>query len=470
MPARYALNDGLIDRSRTVFDFGSGRGQDVSRLSAMGYTVSGWDPHFDTETRPQPADTVLLSYVLNVIEDLSERRQALAQAWTLAQRVLVVATRLTWDRRRVTGTVQNDGIRTSRSTFQHLFTTVELRELVQDVTKRQCVSPTPGVVYVFRYERDRLEFIARSSFPQFAWSSRHDLAGAASEAVSFVHQFGRLPAFEEIPPDVLPVLGKLSRREFATLINKAVDPAAVAEGRRRTTLDVLLYLGIDAFRGGSSLSDMPESMQLHIRAHFKTHKEARARANRLLLKLRDDTYLRGAMRNSVGKLTPTALYVHRRALGSMPIILRLYEHCGGVAAGRPADWNVLKLHHDSRRVSWSSYPDFDKDPHPTLAWAYGVHLPSLTTSYHSYEGSRNRPLLHRKQEFLAKDDPDYEKYARLTRAELRAGLYNDPSRIGLEVGWEETLASQGVQLRGHRLIRRVEALRSGKKRGQNRAE
>src|SRR4051794_34141080 len=45
MPARLALQDGLIDQARTYFDYGSGRGQDVRRLQSLGYSAVGWDPH-----------------------------------------------------------------------------------------------------------------------------------------------------------------------------------------------------------------------------------------------------------------------------------------------------------------------------------------------------------------------------------------------------------------------------------------
>jgi DNA phosphorothioation-associated putative methyltransferase len=167
------------------------------------------------------------------------------------------------------------------------------------------------------------------------------------------------------------------------------------------------------------------------------------------------------MRNSVGKLTPTALYVHRRAVTRMPVVLRLYEYCGSIASGRPEAWNVLKLHHDSRRVAWSSYPEFDTDPHPRLAWSLGVRLPELDTSFKDYRTSTNRPLLHRKEEFLALDDPDYAKFDRLTRAEIGAGLYADPTRIGLEEGWAEVLRVSGHELRGHRLVRRKADSNSG---------
>ncbi|GAA4680091.1 hypothetical protein GCM10023347_38520 [Streptomyces chumphonensis] len=128
--------------------------------------------------------------------------------------------------------------------------------------------------------------------------------------------------------------------------------------------------------------------------------------------------------SAVGKLTPTAPYVHRRAVDRMPTVLRLYEYCASIAAGRPSEWTVAKLRHRGRTVSWLNYPDFDKDPHPRIRSSYQVDLQSLETSHTSYADSVNRPLFHRKHEFLAPDDRDVDRYKRLTASEVRAGLSN----------------------------------------------
>lgn len=135
------------------------------------------------------------------------------------------------------------------------------------------------------------------------------------------------------------------------------------------------------------------------------------------------------------------------------VLLKLYEHCGAVAVGRPAHWDLVKLSHEGRSVSWLGYPDFDRDPHPRLAWSYNVDMHTLEGSYRSYLDSDNRPLLHRKHEFLSADDPDSPKYRRLTDQEIRAGLYEQPHLIGNERGWKSALSTSEVQLRGHRVIR-----------------
>ncbi|SDT34905.1 DNA phosphorothioation-associated putative methyltransferase [Friedmanniella luteola] len=452
-PVRQAFADGLLEPG-TVLDYGSGRGQDVERLAAAGVVVRGWDPYYAASTPLEAADHVLLSYVLNVIESPHERRMVLEHAWGLALRTLVVASRLSWEQRKVRGDRLSDGVLTSRDTFQHLYEPSELRTLVQDVTHGACLFPAPGVVYVFRNERDRLACLARRTVERFAWQSSEGYGEALQDVVRFYEQRGRLPLFEELPVDHVPLLTKVPMHVLRRSAKEAANPARVEDGVKRSILETLLLLGIAIFDGRPRLSMLPPTTQADLRSFFSSYADACRRADRLLLKLRDDSYLRAVMRNSVGKLTPSALYVHRSAVTRLPVLLRLYEHCAAVAAGRPEGWTLVKLHHDGRKVSWLSYPDFDRDPHPRLSWSYQVDLRTLATGWTGYEGAPNRPLLHRKHEFIADDHADAGKYRRLTEAEVRAGLYRHPELIGRVQGWESELRAAGVQLRGHRLIRK----------------
>jgi DNA phosphorothioation-associated putative methyltransferase len=453
MPLRLALRDRIIAPGKTVFDYGCGRGEDLKRLSHMGYEARGWDPHYAPTESHIVSDVVLLTYVLNVIERPAERVDALERAWALARGSLVVTCRLTWEDTQVRGNAHSDGVVTSRDTFQHLFTTNELRSLVERVTGAHCLSPAPGVIYAFRQAEDRLSYLARATITSHSWADSTDHASALTEVIAFAEARGRLPILEEIPARTASLIAGLTRSELTRIVQRSADPQLLAAGTKRSTLDTLLYLGISIFSGRAQFANLPVEIQADIRHCFDSYKEACARADRLLFKIRDDTYIRGAMSNSVGKLTATALYVHERAVSRMPVVLRLYEYCGSVAAGRPSDWNILKLDHRGRRVSWSSYPDFDRDPHPKLAWTYGVDMTTLDSRFQMFADRENRPLLHRKEEFVADDDPNANKFRRLTVSEVKAGLYAMPTRIGLEKGWEAELVRCGVTLRGHRVVR-----------------
>ncbi|MFJ9775567.1 DNA phosphorothioation-associated putative methyltransferase [Kitasatospora sp. NPDC101157] len=454
VPARQAVLDKQILPDQPVLDYGCGRGDDVQALRQMGCKARGWDPFYQPDGLLEPSPVVLLTYVLNVIEDRAERGRTLKHAWDLAGTVLVVSARLVWERSKVTGEELGDGLLTRRNTFQHLYGASELRTYVEEVTGAKAVSASPGIIYAFKDDAARLSYLARRIIADDRWLASDDTTSAIASLIDHVERRGRPPRLEEMPLPMAQHLGQLHTAEVHRLVRVSADPAKVAEGVKRTTLNTLLFLAVELFNGRGPFTSLPLTVQLDIRAFFSSYKEACRRADRLLLKLRDDPYVRGAMNASaVGKLTPTALYVHRRALEQMPTVLRLYEHCASIAAGRPHSWTVAKLCHRGRAVSWLDYPDFDSDPHPRLLTSYQVDLGTFGTSHHSYGDRDNRPLLHRKHEFLHPDDPDAAKYRRLTDAEVRAGLYAHPHLIGTENGWENELARCGWVLRGHRLLR-----------------
>jgi DNA phosphorothioation-associated putative methyltransferase len=355
VPARQAVMDWLITPTASVLDYGCGRGDDVRSLMQMQFNATGWDPYFSPDGEHRPSDVVLLTYVLNVIEDPDERRATLRRAWDLTRSVLMASSRLTWERNRIRGEEYADGVLTSRQTFQHLFGAGELRDFVQEVTGVRCVSAAPGVVYAFRDDVARIAFLARRIVPNVEWLASEDTASAIAAVVDFTERRGRPPHLEEMPEPLAMLLSHLGETELRRLVRRSADPDKITAGAARTTLNTLLFLAVELFNGRGPFRSLPLSAQLDIRAHFSSYAEACKRSDRLLLKLRDDAYVRGTMRASkAGKLTPSALYVHRRAVEQIPTVLRLYEHCAAIAAGRPNDWRVVKLRHQGRAVSWLS--------------------------------------------------------------------------------------------------------------------
>ncbi len=45
-PIAIAMADGIIREGTTVFDYGCGRGGDVTYLKKRGAEAHGWDPHY----------------------------------------------------------------------------------------------------------------------------------------------------------------------------------------------------------------------------------------------------------------------------------------------------------------------------------------------------------------------------------------------------------------------------------------
>ncbi len=83
---------------------------------------------------------------------------------------------------------------------------------------------------------------------------------------------------------------------------------------------------------------------------------------------------------------------------------------------------IVKFRRDEPKISYLCYPRFDRDAHPALAESVSVHLQTFAVRTRRYDQSPNPPILHRKECFLANDHPRHALFAKLTRAEERAGL------------------------------------------------
>jgi DNA phosphorothioation-associated putative methyltransferase len=459
-PVALALQDGLLEDA-SVFDYGCGRGDDLRRLTRLGVLCAGWDPVHRPRAPQQPAEVVNLGYVVNVIEDLAERMATLRRAWELTQKVLIVSGRLIWDAKDLRGRPMGDGILTGAGTFQKFYTQEELRSWIAQVLGVQPIAAAPGVFYVFRDLAAAQTYLAQRVSSRAAltesWVSdvlfdRHQ--GLLQPLVTFLSERARLPRPGELP-EAAAIRGEVGSlaRAFA-LIAHNTGPKRWEELRQAHRLDLLVYIALSRFDRRPRFSELPESLQYDVREFLGNYRDACAKADQLLFAAGNADALQVAVHASlVGKVLPTALYVHRDAVGSLPALLRVYEGCARALAGDVEGTTLIKLSREQPQVSYLSYPDFEREAHPALARSVIVNLRRLTVDLRDCSGSTNPPILHRKEEFVAADDPRRPRFAKLTAAEVRAGLYEDPSTIGTREGWRHTLATHGVELRGHRLVR-----------------
>jgi DNA phosphorothioation-associated putative methyltransferase len=400
--------------------------------------------------------------VINVIDDADERQRTAHEAWELAQRLLVVSARLVGEANElVAPRPYRDGYLTSRGTFQKFYEQQELKHWIDQTLGVSAVPAAPGIFYVFRDEAERSAFLA-SRFrrrlvaprltPSAALYEEHELL--LQPLMAFVTERGRVPQVGELAEGarLVELFGSV-RRAFA-VVERVTDRgrwAAIAEERRQ---DLLVYLALARFDGRPRFAELGAVLQGDIKGLAGSYARACRSADELLLSIGRPELIDAACRESpVGKLTPSALYVHESALEALPVPLRLFEGCARGYLGRVEGANIVKLHRTEPKVSYLSYPDFDADPHPALAEALTVNLRTFSLRVRRYAQYRNPPILHRKEAFLAADHPLRAKFARLTRLEEAKGLYADSARIGTRDGWAAVLDAAGVACKGHRLVR-----------------
>ena len=462
-PMRLALEAELITPESSVFDYGCGLGADITGLAELGIQVNGWDPVHRPDAERKPADLVNLGYVINVIEDPLEREEVVRKAWKLARRVLVVSGRLESDSRLNSEQAYGDGVVTKLGTFQKLYDQNELREWIMQTIGKAPIAAAPGVFLIFGDEGFKQGYLARRyryrrAAPKIRKSDVlfEEHRALLETLMEFVADRGRLPADFELGTvdELKDVFGSL-KKAFA-VVRRVTGTERWDQIRIERYQELLTYFAMDRFGGRPRFGDLPEDLRIDVKDYFSSYRQATELADRLLFTAGDLDKVDAAMRESeVGKLTGNALYVHIDAMHRLSPVLRVYEACARNYLGVVEDANIIKLHRQKSGVSYLSYPEFDRDPHPALVESTKADLQGLEFKYRDYRDRDNPPILHRKEEFIESADERFEKFARLTQQEEKWALYEDSSVIGTRDGWNAVLEANGVILRGHRVVRRM---------------
>jgi len=462
-PIRLALEEGLIHVETSVFDYGCGRGGDVKYLQHLGVPVQGWDPQFCPHTAKNTAEIVNLGYVLNVIEDPAEREQTLINAWNLAQNLFVVSAQHVSNESLKAARPYKDGYLTSRGTFQKFYEQSELKAWLEKSLQAEAISMAPGIFFIFKDLQAREAFLSQryrrrytlptTQLSQAIFEAHQDLFQALMQ---FYGERGRLPLVEELPEAqmIQSQIGSL-KKAFGIIV-KMTDAEQWETMRVARAKDLMVYLALTRFERRPAFSSLPLALQQDVKAHFFSYKNACEIADDLLLSIGEPDVMELAFRACrVGKKLPQDLYIHTSALPYLPPELRVLEGCARAFIGEVEGANIIKLNRFKPKVSYLSYPDFDKQPHPALRESLIVDLRQREEHWRDYRHHSSPPILHRKEEFVSADYPQREKFKRLTQQEEKYGLYQNPLKIGTQQAWEELLLAQGLSYRGHRLVKKA---------------
>jgi DNA phosphorothioation-associated putative methyltransferase len=463
-PVRLALEAGLLNQTTTFFDYGCGQGGDLDRVGKLGYESAGWDPYYRPDSPLVAADVVNLGYIINVIESQAERREALIKAWELTGQVLIVAAQVLIAQ----GNSQiayEDGVITSRNTFQKYYDQEELKIYIDQVLGVDAVPAALGIYFVFRDEAQAQSFRAsrfrsRVSVPKVQLANKRfeDYKELLTPLMAFFTERGRLPTLEELPETeaLSTEFGNL-RRAFQIVL-QATNPQEWDEISDRRRQDLLVYLALSHFGRRPKLRDLTPVVQNDIKSLFGGYQQACAAADLMLMSLGNLEVVEERCKSSaIGQKRPNSLWVHVSAIEALDPLLRLYEGCASRTIGRPQEANVVKFHFRKPKISYLFYPNFDTDPHPALHTSMEIDLRDLHVHYRDYDPNDNPPLLHQKDSMVTADYPLYEKFAKLTRQEEGWGLLDDLRLIYDTRGWQKCLEEHCAELKGHRVVWRKDA-------------
>ena len=434
-PMQALARHGFLDGDLSVFDYGCGRGDDMAVLSSAGIMVSGWDPHYAPGTRLEEADIVNLGFVLNVIEEPSERIEAIQAAFGLARRVLAVAVMLVGKADTSTLRPFRDGFVTAHNTFQKYFAQHEARSLVSQTTGEEAIPVGPGIFFVFRDKISEQRFLEgrrrrhRDISHLLATAPpRATHAKGESEALIEEHrelidavwkaaiELGRLPDLDELDDSVRQELTERlgSVRKTFQLAQQIYSVEALHQARQERTDDLKVYFALNRFSRRQRYRELPVEMQRDIKAFFGSHGAAETTGQELLFSLGEATVIRDAAQSAesqgLGWLDGAhSLQLDAQLVERLPPPLRAYVGCAEQLYGHMGDANVVKVHLQSSKLTLLHYEKYAESPLPRLRERIKINLRNQAIDFFDYGDDVPWQLLYMKSRYMAPDQRGYAK-------------------------------------------------------------
>ena len=468
-PVKQLLEHGLLRKTDTFFDYGCGHGMDIEALTHLGYQASGWDPAFRPNATKTPAAVVNLGYVLNVIEDPTERIVALRGAYSLAERTLIVSTLAAGKETDAHTRPYRDGFLTKTNTFQKFYAPGELENLIEQTLDAEASTLGLGMCVVFKNPDDAELFEASRSRRRIDWS---DISTQLRFSMPLTRQRRnvdryhlRKELFDEFWSALLdlgraPEAGEFDRlaevKKAGGSLNRAVALVVAQHGeelwkvaRKARSEDVLVYLAMTKFRRHFRRREIPLRIKNDIRSFFGGISIAQKQAHDLLFAAGDPGEIDLACENvQFGWQDKDSLMIHRSLLGELPPILRIYVHCAAFRYGDPSQADIIKVHKHSGKVTFQHYDDFDGKPLPELKTRIKVNLRNLFVEVFDHSKGPRIQLLYFKERFVARTYPGRPSMEKFSAKLRKLGL--DQATIGLgpdKSAFQTTLAKAG--LNGH---------------------
>jgi len=465
-PVKQLLERGLLRKGDTFFDFGCGHGMDVEALTSLGYEASGWDPAFRPDAPKTPATVVNVGYVLNVIEDPTERVAVLREAYGLAERVLLISTMVRGQETDSHSRPYRDGFLTKSNTFQKFYAPGELEALIEETLDLEPSTIALGMCVAFRSDEDTELFEASRNRRRIDWMEIGAQLRFATPVSRERRSVDRYELHKELLDEFWHTSLELGRAPEPGEFDKLAEVARAAGGIKRAlalvvarngdelwqrsrnarTEDVLVYLAMTRFRKRFLRREIPLRIKNDIRSFFGDLPTAQNRAQDVLFAAGDPGEIDLACEGlEIGWQDEDCLMIHRSLLNQLPPVLRIYVHCAAYRYGDPAQADIIKIHKHSGKITFQHYDDFEGKPLPELQTRIKVNLRNFFVEVFDHSKGPKIQLLYFKERFLPSEHPKRSEMEAFSAKLRKLGL--DESSIGFgpdQQSFRELLLEAGL--------------------------
>jgi len=470
-PLKILFKKGYLSGAYSVFDYGCGLGDDIAELQANGIDASGWDPNFKPDAELYNADIVNLGFVLNVIEDVAERIEALHNAFALSDKILIVSCMLTSESKLSQMTSYKDGVITSRNTFQKYYFQSELQLFIEDSLEKPAISVGPGIFIIFKDELEEQKYLSSKLRRKRQWTTLNKAPSKSERNILLIEEhhkvvegfwnavlaYGRIPASDEFneTKTVIDTFGSAKKLFNLLMTGERKEQFEKAKVIRQE--DYLVYFALGLFSKRLPYKNMSEEKKRDIKALFLSINSGREEAKDLLFQIANNELLQDAALKA-SKYIPSiynvnhSLLLNAKYINELPVILRIYV---GAAAVMYGDWNeadVIKIHLTSGKVTFMVYDDFYNKAVPRITERVKVKLAQQDIDYFDYVNEVKRPPLLNKHEFMDNKDEQYKDQERLDRKLIQLGAVQSPGEQHMSINeFNGKLSALNKEIKGYRI-------------------
>jgi DNA phosphorothioation-associated putative methyltransferase len=467
-PVQMLLRHNLLNESTRFFDYGCGRGNDIFALRKSGIEANGWDPFYANEAQRSEADVVNLGFVINVIEDVGERIEALQQAYALTRGVLSVAAMLT-SQIPADAKPYRDGYVSSRQTFQKYFSQSQLRDFIELTLDTTAIAAGTGVFLVFRDKELEQRFLSakygRALSPRSRpWESvRKEPQPRARIDRRTQLVLNNLPLLEALWERNLELgraaqAGEVDERLLAAIevtfgsIAKAqriaVDhfpPKSLERAYAEREADLRVWGALEQFQKRRPYKHLDPHLKTDVKHFFGDYQRYQLSAQKLLYEIGNvvliDEGCKISAQNGYGWLdSGHSLQLHSSLLERLPAVLRVYVGCATVLCGDIGQFDLIKIHLRSGKVTLMKFDDFEGSALPRMTQRIKVKLRDQDLDIFNYGDDFPSPLLYHKSRYINEEFPGYEQQSEFEQSLEALGLLDlsgfGPSKVSFHAALE----------------------------------
>jgi DNA phosphorothioation-associated putative methyltransferase len=441
-PIRTIQENGLLKNSSRLFDYGCGKADDVKALQKLGYNAVGWDPIFRPDVEKISSDIVNLGFVINVIEDISERSKTLKDAFGYAEKLLIISTMVANSTTEKLGKPYKDGILTKNNTFQKYFRQNELRDYIESTLGTGAIAAGPGIFYIFKDPVEQQEFLSTRSRKSIDWvdlsrglypdrpvrmrkkdmlyEENKDLVDRFWEKML---ELGRLPKPEEFEwtQELRSKFGtsNAARKLFAEKFGEGT----LKEAFKLRKNDILVYLALSNFKKKVPFYHLSRRLQNDIKTFLGSYKAGLEKSKELLFSIGNpDTITELCHKTEFGYFDHKAQYIHKSLLNDLHPILRIYVGCAGILYGDLKNVDIIKIHKKSGKVTLLIYDDFKNKYLPELKERVKVNLRKQRIDFFDHKSETHQQVLYFKERYVTDKHPLRRKWVNFSKKLKKIGI------------------------------------------------